>query len=229
MALLGLGVTHQMLQRIDYLHVLFAAFISLGSLPLSLLVLKGHRANERPGWVQALLATSAVLILLLIAVPDLVVYSRRELSFSWSQQPNTTSFVVHAGRSFPVRFVKEARDINHLLKRLEELSRPNQRLFVGPADLRRTNYNDTYIYHLMPQLQPATYFLEMNPGSANRPDSRLATDVASADWLVLNHFWDVWNEPNDSIRYRSDAPMKVVRAEFELCNRYGDFELYRHK
>ena len=74
---------------------------------------------------------------------------------------NTTLFVVHAGRSFPIRFVKEARDINRLLKRLEELSRPNQRLFVGPADLRRTNYNDTYVYHLMPQLHPATYFLEM--------------------------------------------------------------------
>lgn len=224
MALLGLGVTHQMLQRIDYSHVIFAAFISLGLLPLSLLVLRGYWAKERPGWVQALLATTAVLILLLIAVPHLADYSRSELSFNLSQQPNTTLFVVHAGRSFPIRFVKEARDINRLLKRLEELSRPNQRLFVGPADLRRTNYNDTYVYHLMPQLPPATYFLEMNPGSANRPDSRLATDVASADWLVLNHLWDVWNEPNDSIRYRSDAPMKVVRAEFELCNRYGDFE-----
>jgi hypothetical protein len=229
MALLGLGVTHQMLQRIDYLHVIFVAFISLGLLPLSVLVLRGYWAKERFGWIPAFLATSAVLILLLIAVPHLADYSRSELSFSLSQQPNTTFFVVHAGRSFPVRFVKEARDINRLLKRLEELARPNQRLFVGPADLRRTNYNDTYVYHLMPQLHPATYFLEMNPGSANRPDSRLATDVASADWLVLNHFWDVWNEPNDSIRYRSDAPMKVVRAEFELCNRYGDFELYRHK
>jgi hypothetical protein len=69
----------------------------------------------------------------------------------------------------------------------------------------------------------------MNPGSANRPDSRLTTDVNSADWLVLNHAWDTWDEPNDSVRYGSDATMKVVRAEFELCSRYGSIELYRHK
>jgi hypothetical protein len=229
MALLGLGVTHQVLQRIDSSHVLFTAFISLGLLPLSLLVLRGHWARERPDWIQVLLTTGAVLILLSITVPALAVYWRRELSFSWSQQPVDTAFVAHSGRLFPILSPHEARDINLLLKRLQALARPNQRLFVGPADLRRTNNNDTYIYHLMPQLHPASYFLEMNPGSANRPDSQLATDVASADWLVLNHAWDIWSEPNDSVRYRSDAPMKVVCTEFELCNRYGAFELYRHR
>jgi len=40
----------------------------------------------------------------------------------------------------------------------EKSSSPEQRLFVGPLDLRRTNYNDTFIYHLMLQLRPATYF-----------------------------------------------------------------------
>src|SRR5438552_13682126 len=35
---------------------------------------------------------------------------------------------------------------------------PGTTLFVGPLDLRRTNYNDTFIYHLMLQLRPATYF-----------------------------------------------------------------------
>jgi hypothetical protein len=229
MALLGLGVTHQALQRIDIFHVLFTVFISLGLLPLSLLVLNGHRSNERPGSVQALLATGSILILLAIAVPVLVVYWRGELSVSWSQQPANAAFVARSGRAFPVVSLHDARDINLLLKQLEELAQPNQRLFVGPADLRRTNYNDTYIYHLMPRLQPATYFLEMNPGSANRPGSQLATNVASADWLVLNHASDTWDEPNDSARYRSDAPMRVVRAEFELCNRYGAYELYRHK
>jgi hypothetical protein len=229
MALLGLGVTHQMLQRIDFPHVLAAAFISLGSLPLSLLVLKGRRSNERSGWVQALLATSAALILLSIAVPELVVSLHGEMGLSWSEKPSDAARVEHNGRTFPFPATQSARAARKMLSELENHSSPGQRLFVGPADLRRTNYNDTYIYHLMPQLQPATYFLEMNPGSANRPGSRLATDVASADWLVLNHAWDAWAEPNDSVRYRSDAPMKVVRAEFELCNRYGDYELYRHK
>jgi hypothetical protein len=97
---------------------------------------------------------------------------------------------------------------------------PGPRLFVGPADLRRTNYNDTFIYYMLPRLQPATYFLEMNPGSANRPDSRLAKDIASADWLILNHGLDQWNEPNGSAKFASDAPMRVVRDQFELCGRF---------
>ena len=49
MALLGLGVTHQMLRCIDYSHVIFVAFISLGLLPLSLLVLRGYWAKVRLG------------------------------------------------------------------------------------------------------------------------------------------------------------------------------------
>ncbi len=229
LALLGLGITHQTLQRIDSSHVLFAAFISLGPLPLSLMVLRGQWISKPPGWVHALLATNVILILLSMAVPALAFYWRGQLFSGWAEQPVTTAFAVHSGRSFPVLSRRDARDVSRLLKQLQELAQPNQRLFVGPADLRRTNDNDTYIYHLVPQLEPATYFLEMNPGSANRPDSRLASDVATADWLVLNHASDTWYEPNDSVRYRSDAPMKIVQSRFELCSRYGGFELYRHK
>jgi hypothetical protein len=112
---------------------------------------------------------------------------------------------------------------------LDALAKPGERLFVGPADLRRTNYNDTFIYHMVPQLRPATYFLELNPRSANRLGSRLSKDIASADWLVLNHELDMWNEPNQSAKFASDAPMQVVRDQFELCGQYGTRELYRRR
>jgi hypothetical protein len=81
----------------------------------------------------------------------------------------------------------------------------------------------------MPQLQPATYFLEMNPQSANRPNSRLAADVASADWLVLDHVLDVSTEKNESMKFASDRPMRVIQEQFELCGRYGPWDLYRKK
>ena len=108
-------------------------------------------------------------------------------------------------------------------------AKPGERLFVGPADLRRTNYNDTFIYHLEPQLRPATYFLEMNPFSANRPGSRLAADVATADWLVLNRRMDAWNEPNRSREYGSDAPNQVVKDQFALQGQYGSYLLLHKK
>ena len=81
----------------------------------------------------------------------------------------------------------------------------------------------------MPEFVPATYFLEMNPFSANRPNSRLTEDIASADWLVLNRAWDFWGEPNASQQYGPDAPNEVVRTQFERCARHGTFELYRRK
>ena len=122
-----------------------------------------------------------------------------------------------------------ALELGKIFDRLDALAKPGERLFVGPADLRRTNYNDTFIYHMMPQLRPATYFLEMNPQSANRPGSRLGKDIAGADWLVLNRELDTWHEPNQSAKFASDAPMQVVRDQFELCGQYGTRDLYRRR
>ncbi|HEY4378046.1 MAG TPA: hypothetical protein VGM93_12850, partial [Acidimicrobiales bacterium] len=99
-----------------------------------------------------------------------------------------------------------------------------QHLFVGTADLRKTPYSDAYLYYLMPRLVPGTYYIEMDPGMANRPGSGLDHDVATSDWLVLSHLWDVWDEPNDSRNFGSDAANRVVRQEFCKVRdyRYGD-------
>jgi hypothetical protein len=139
------------------------------------------------------------------------------------------TFVEHNGRSFPFHSFRMAVSVKNLLAKLDSLSTPGERLFVGPADLRRTNCSDTDIYHMMPKLTPATYFLEMNPFSANRPGSRLAADIASADWLVLNRAWDYWSEPNRSMDYGSSAPNTVVQKEFELCGKFGGYLLYHRK
>ena len=82
---------------------------------------------------------------------------------------------------------------------------------------------------MLPQLRPASYFLEMNPGSANAPGSRLARDVASADWLVLNRAWDLIFEPNRSSEFGPDEPNKVVRAEFDFWAEYGPYLVFRNK
>ena len=49
---------------------------------------------------------------------------------------------------------------------------PGDRLLVGPSDLRRTWYSDAFFYWLFPELEPATYFIEMDPGLANADGSR---------------------------------------------------------
>jgi hypothetical protein len=229
LALFGLGLTHPAAQRIDLVHVTFAAFISLGMLPLSLVVvLRSSFRNALPTRSEALLAIATVLVLVEAIVPELVGYLRQEIFAASASRPEGGVFLEQHDRSFPFLSREQARNIGRLFSQIEKLATPGQRLFVGPADLRRTNINDTALYHLLPQLRPATYFLEMNPLSANRPNSRLAADVASADWLVLDHSLDVWNEPNDSTKFGSDAPAKVVQEQFEICGRFDTYELYRH-
>jgi hypothetical protein len=138
-------------------------------------------------------------------------------------------FLEYGGRRFPVESISVAHETGGLLDRITSLALPGQRLFVGPADLRRTNYNDTFIYYLLPQLTPASYFLEMNPLSANRPGSRLGADVLTADWLILDHRLDDWNEPNDSSRFGSDTPNQIVQSHFELRAKHGPYDVYRRK
>jgi hypothetical protein len=227
-ALFGLGLTHQAIQRIDGLHVLYAAFVSLGALPLSALIFsaRGDRPVNRG---KALLAGTAVFCVVALILPEVAVQFRNGVVSGVRSSSDQALVVEHDGRSFPLSSPDTIRAVNALLKELDRLAKPGQRLVVGPADLRRTNYNDTYLYYLLPALEPATYFLEMNPLSANRPGSRLPQDVESADWLILNRRWDSWGEENRSREFGSDAANAVVRERFVLQGEFGSFLLFQKK
>lgn len=228
-ALLGLGVTHQAAHRLDLVHVLCAAFVSLGALPLSIFVIQSHFRITGRRRLDVISAITLALVLLGASVPQFIVVVRKQIITGLTGENTKTVFITQSGRSFPLSSAQTALALGKIFDRLAALAKPGERLFVGPADLRRTNYNDTFIYHMMPQLRPATYFLEMNPQSANRPGSRLSEDIASADWLVLNHELDTWNESNQSAEFASDVPMQVVRDQFELCGQYGTRDLYRRR
>lgn len=227
-ALFGLGLTHQAANRLDSLHLLFVAFISFGILPLSLFLLGTRLCKATPGKRDAVFAIVAVVAILQTLSPELTIMVRSSFEGALHADANAT-FVGRGGRSFPFNSFKVASTVSMVLKDLDALSQPGERLFVGPADLRRTNYNDTYLYHLIPKLTPATYFLEMNPLSANRPGSRLASDVESADWLVLNRFWDPWGEPNRSMDYASNAPNAVVQRDFVRRAEFNTFAIWQRK
>lgn len=228
-ALFGLALTHQALQRLDFVHVLYPAFVSIGLLPVSLLTISANVGARLPGRSSAWLAALSVFAALAIAVPEISTQFRDDFASIFAPARGQGFFLEHNGRSFPLLSIESARVAGRLVDELDRRSKPGERLFVGPADLRRTNYNDTFIYHLVPKLRPATYFLEMNPFSANRPGSRLAADVASADWVVLNRRWDLWKEPNRSGEYGPDIPNDIVRQRFTLLGEYGSFLLFRKR
>jgi len=241
--LLGLGLIHYAMQRFDSGHALNSALISLSFLPLSIFVLSSAIAKTIPRWLTSTAAILMTIALIHFLTPTFTRYFYRGLRVTLGMVParqavktgeelepgDKAIFIAHNGRPFAFGFPYAAEDADKLLTELERVSLPGQRLFVGPGDLRLTNYCDTYIYHLEPQLRPATYFLEMNPGSANAPHSQLASDVASADWVILNRRWDFLNEVNRSTQFGSDEPNQVLRENFELWWQRGSYLLFRNK
>jgi hypothetical protein len=227
-ALVGAGVLPQAWQRLDLSHLLFVAFLVIGLLPLSLFSFAIRRGgNRKEGWL-ALGSASIVAFLVVAIAPYLMKMVFSAYDEALQTTPAGSLFVQRGSRSFPVGPVERVISIGRLLDDLERLSKPGERLFVGPKNLRHPTYNDTFIYHLVPSLRPATYFLEMNPLSANRPGSRLASDVMSADWLVLNREWDAGDEPNPRGPGSADAVHAAI-DHFQVIGQYGSFALLRRK
>jgi hypothetical protein len=259
LAVLGAGVMPQAWQRLDASHVLFLAFLVIGILPISvffiasrlsriskssaslpftmlpsntaaatvdMMPLKGE--NRKALWLT-FASTAIVLAILFVSTPSL--WQDIASGFREALQSSRVSsvFLERGSRSFPVGGPNRVVTIGRMVDDIGRASKPGERLFVGPGDLRRTNYCDTFIYHFLPKLHPATYFLEMNPLSANRAGSRLASDVMSADWLVLNHEWDFSTEQNRSVEYGSPEAANVVKDHFQFISQYGSFGVFRRK
>lgn len=203
---LSAGLLPEMFQRADAVHVYYAACVCVATLPVSISVLVHDRGLRTP----RMLAPAASLAILAATFLAPISQGRP---------------VSNDGRQF---FVSPAEysDTTAVIADVDRIARPGERLFVGPVDMRRTNYTATFLYFLLPRLVPSTYFLEMEPLTANRADSRLATDVASADVLVLTSEWDAWNEPNASMRPGSDAPNRAVARLFCLRATDGVYRVY---
>jgi hypothetical protein len=229
LALLGAGVIPQAWQRADFYHVAFVAFLVFGILPLTVFFGISKRIPNRAQIWCALGATVLVTAGIGAIAPILPELAGDYFRQALQTKPQGSEFVHQGARSFPVFSPQRVVAIGRMLEEIERQSKPGERLFVGPGDLRRPNYCDTFIYHLLPKLRPATYFLEMNPLSVNRPGSRLASDIRSADWLVLNHEWDLGEEPNRSREYSSAEPADVAKEYFQFVGGYGTFGLFRRK
>lgn len=222
--LLAVGMLPQAFQRADVPHFAWASCVSLGLLPAAIASLLGagrlRNADASPRWASG--AGLAILcVVLLCVVPLLTTRTYTDLVQRSLGNQEAGWPIRRHDRSFPYGSPEIAAAGNALVAELDRLAKPGQRLFVGPQDLRKTPYSQAFWYFLYPDLTPATYYIEQDPWLANRPGSRLAADVASADWLILTSVGDGWDEPNLSRRVGSDAPNEVVRSNFCLVGSYG--------
>lgn len=224
--LLSIGLLPQAVQRPDSAHLLWVAAVPWPFMvPTVLEVVRRRRPRVHPV-PRAALAVSSLAVLVFVVAPSYTVRTYVDLvkKTVTNEQPR---YEVRRGDRFfylgDERPYLAARDV---VADLDRLARPGERLLVGPVDLRNTSYSDAFFYHLFPELVPATYYIEMDPGIADDVDSDLADDVRSADWLLLTRFWSGWIEPNDSVLFGPDEPNQVVENEFCLRGSY-QYDLVR--
>jgi hypothetical protein len=214
--LAGLGIVLQGLQRPDSTHLAWVVCISFPLLAASIVELLGRRGWSLPR--RGAVAAAAMAMLLFVVCP-FYTYRTYLLQARVSVGNLPVPFEVRRnGRQFWFGKYISAKAAQEAIDYVAANMKPGQRLLVGPADLSRTVYSDVMFYWMLPELQPATYYIEMDPGLADRPDSGLADDVRSADWLILTNYWSGWFEANASVKHGSQAPNEVVASEFCLVD-----------
>jgi len=218
--LLGVGVLPQALQRPDSAHFLWVSCISWPLLIPAVSDLVARRVPRSTPLLRRTVGAGGLLALLVLVLPFYTVRTWTDLAVRSITADLDVLEVRRDDRNFYLGDLRPWRAAVEVVDDLDRLASPGERLFVGPVDLRQTAYSDAFFYHLFPELEPATYFIEMDPGLANEEGSRLAADVASADWLILTRYWSGWIEPNDSVVFGSDEPNRVVEERFCLEGSY---------
>ncbi len=219
--LFGLGLLPQGIQRVDGTHFAWATAVSIGFLPVGLTELL-RRPLPRTA-VRQVVASAAVVALIVLVIPNHTV--RRYSDYVGQSFGSHRIFgypISWEGRTFYYGRKDVDKAVAELLPVVDRVSEPGDRLFVGPRDLRKTPYSDAFLYYLLPELPPATRYIEMDPGVANSEDSGLSDDLASADVVILSRVWDAWTEPNDSRKVGSDAPVRVLEERFCLVGSFGE-------
>ena len=221
----GLGILPQALQRPDSTHLAWVAMVSwplLGAL-ITHAVSRAVRNSARSGPLARLsvLSGTAVVLALMLVVSPFYTYRYYLLHTRVSVGDLPLPFLVERDdRKFWFGNPEVANALVAMIPDLEARSEPGDTVVVGPADLSRTVYSDVSIYFLFDDLDPATYFIEMDPGLADAEGSGLAEDIAQADFVVLTNFWSGWLEPNTSVKRQSQEHNRAVADNFCLVGQY---------
>jgi hypothetical protein len=228
-AMFSVGLLPQGIQRVDSAHFAWVTCVPLGLLPVGVLeVMRGRFRRLRTARAREVAAGGGVLLALFLLIPHFTVRTYTDYALQSLGIHRIAFEIDHEGRRFYYGRPDVARAAEPLLADADRITEPGDRLFVGTTDLRKTPYSDAYLYYMLHELTPATYYIEMDPGVANRDDSGLADDLASADIAILSSVWNDWEEPNDSRDFGSDEPNRVLKRDFCLVDTYGDglYELY---
>lgn len=222
------GILPQALQRVDSAHFAWVGCVPFGFLPVALFEL-GRRRLPRVRETRLVAGASvAALALIVFVIPAYTITRYTDYALQTFGAHRHSYRIEHDGRIFYYGRRDRAQAANLVIAEAARISRPGQKLFVGPVDLRKTPYSDAYLYYMLPDLKPGTYYIEIDPGVANSEDSGLDKDLAGSDIAILDRIWANWEEPNDSRKTGSDKAAKVLARRFCRVGTYLDlYDLYR--
>jgi hypothetical protein len=220
-ALFGFGILPQALQRPDSAHLAWVAMVSWPVLTVLLIdPIRRLVPPLRAPTAGAVTATAVIGIVMLVLCP-FYTYRMYALHTRVSLGDVPPPYTIERdGHRFWVGDAAVARGVTAMIPDLEAMMEPGDTLIVGPGDLSRTVYADTYIYWLFPELEPGTRFIEMDPGLADQAGSGLAEEIAAADFVVLTNTWSGWYEPNASIEFGSQEHNQAVADHHCLVESY---------
>lgn len=218
LSLFALGLLPQAVQRADTAHLSWVSCVAFGLLPAFVAEVGRLRGT------RVLITRAAVLapLALMLVFPH---FTYRWYADYVAQSVNHDRHfysIDHRGRSFYYGRHDVTVAAERMFADIERLTEPGDRLIVGPGDLSVTPYSESYLYFMLPQLEPGTRFIEMDPGVANADDSGLADEVRAADVVILSTMYDNWYEPNTSMQPGSDEPNQVLAELFCKYDSYGD-------
>ena len=227
-ALFSVGMVPQAIQRVDSAHFAWVSCVPLAFLPVALIELLRGRAARWGPRVRGLVMGSGVLLAVMLLLPFFTVRTYSDYVAQSIGRHRLAFLIERDGRTFYYGRRDVAVAAKELLADVDEIGEPGDKLFVGTTDLRKTPYSDAYLYYLLPEYSPGTYFIEMDPGVANVEGSRLPGDLAGSDIAILSSVWNDWDEPNDSRKLGSNDANEVLSRDFCQVGSYGDglYELW---
>ena len=223
LAILSLGILPQALQRADMTHLVYVSCISVALTPLSI--------SRLPGlWPKApkklrgdiVLAAAALCVFQPLVWPAL-----KQVVDGLQLKP--VALLHRNGRTYLPVMSDQMAMYQSILDNLPQIAPPGTPIFIGPLDLRRTNYNDAFLYYLLPDYPPATRYIVLDPGAANASDSTLAQELPKAGVLLLSDNDILWQEKNHSEDPGPDAPNQVVKRLFMPFAKIGFYWVFVRK
>jgi len=219
--LFGLGMISQGIQRVDSAHFSWVSCVSVALLPVAIFELLRLRTGTNGAFWRRTVCALAIPVGIVLMIPYFTGWSYADFTAQSFGRHRLAFPISRDGRTFYYGRDDVAKAARALLKEVPKVAQPGDKLFVGPTDLRKTPYSDAYLYYLLPEYAPGTYYIEMDPGVANAKGSRMAKDLANSQIVILSGVWNDWAEPNDSLKVGDDAAVKVLHRDFCQVATFG--------